>query len=239
MKMNVYSKTAKEYFDSLVYGILKKFVWPFLYKKGDGYDAARYWKDRLEKYGMSMAGVGVESFSDKRNLLMYQESARFIKGVLFRENIDFHTTSVLEIGCGNGFYTGILRDLGVKNYTGIDIVNILFPQLCEIFPDYEFIKKDISKDAVSGKYDLIVMINVLEHIVTDAGYDIAANNLKSCINDNGIIVLGPIMGRSRKRLFYLRDWSMGDTKYRFKNYIFEEIKPFRYGTLIVIRKKKD
>ena len=115
MKMYRHRKTANEYFDTLIYGAFKKFFGPFLYKKGDGYDASRYWKDRLEKHGMSMAGVGVESFSEKRNLLMYQESAQSIRELLFRENIEFDSVSVLDVGCGNGFYTGILRGLGVKN----------------------------------------------------------------------------------------------------------------------------
>ena len=228
-----------EYINFIRNGIYKIFIGPLIYGREGSYDAERYWEERLKKHGMSMAGVGVESFSEKRNLLMYQESARSIKEVLFRENIGFDSVCVLEVGCGNGFYTGILRDLGVKNYTGIDITDTLFPKLCGIFPGYEFIKKDVSKDAVQGKYDLIVMIDVLEHIVTDAGYDNAANNLKGCINNNGIIVLGPIMDNSRKRLFYLRDWSVEDTKYRFEGYTLEEIKPFRYGTLVVIRKKKD
>ena len=50
----------------------KKFIGPKRYGQGNDYDAARYWEDRLSKYGdSSLKGVGDEGKSEEDNIREY------------------------------------------------------------------------------------------------------------------------------------------------------------------------
>lgn len=174
------------------------------YGAGNDYDAAKYWHDRFSKYGLSLKGAGNEGISEEENEKIYAEAAKVFTDLCRKEDIDFHNVSVLEIGCGTGFYTQLLHDLGVKSYTGVDITDVLFPKLRKKFPRFKFIKKDVTSDKLEGKYDLIIMIDVIEHIVKESKLSFAMENVKNCLSHNGVFIVTPIMKVSKKQLFYLR-----------------------------------
>lgn len=218
--------------------LYKKTIGPLKYSKKDDYEASRYWHDRLSKYGLSFKGAGHEGLTEAQNKKMYEEAAKVFTGLCNRKDINFHNAKVLEIGCGNGFYTKLLYDLGAKDYVGIDITDVLFPELKRNFPEYKFIKKDITKDRIEGKFDLILMIDVIEHIVNKDKLTSALDNVKNCLSDNGIFVVSPIKERSKRHLFYVRWWSQDDIKQRFNGYIFRDLIPFRNGDLLIVERNE-
>ena len=216
--------------------LFKAIIGPIKYRERDGYNAARYWHDRFTRYGLSPRGAGDESLSQEENSRMYEEAARVFTRVCRRKGVDFENVSVLDIGCGNGFYTGLLRDLGVADYVGIDITDVLFAELIKRFPKFSFIKKDITTDTIDGSYNLIVMIDVIEHIVTEAKLSFAMENIKNSLAANGIFAVSPIMDVSKRHLFYNRLWSFEDIQQRFTGYELPELVPFRGNQLLTIRK---
>ncbi len=145
-------------------GFQKPIFGAFVYGKGDDYDASKYWHDRFSSYGVSFRAVGDEGFSEEENLRMYEEVAKIFIDVCQNQQIDFQNINVLEVGCGTGFYTKLLYELGVKKYLGVDITDVFFPALREKFPEFQFLKKDITKDTLELKFDLVVMIDVIEHM---------------------------------------------------------------------------
>jgi 2-polyprenyl-3-methyl-5-hydroxy-6-metoxy-1,4-benzoquinol methylase len=209
---------------------------PLKYGKGNDYDSYQYWHDRFSKYGLSLRSAGDEGLREKENERMYAEAARVFIDLCQREDIDFENVHALEIGCGTGFYTKLLHDLGVKNYVGVDITDIFFSELRTTFPHFKFAKKDITLDQVKGEFDLIVMIDVIEHIVNEDKLSCSMNNVKACLRDGGVFILAPIASMSRRHLFYLRSWALEDIKRRFTGHIFSELVPFRSGYIVVIRK---
>lgn len=220
----------KRAFEKLVLG-------PFRYRRGRGYDAERYWGDRFRKYGRSLRAAGHEGLSERENEEMYRAAAEAFETICAQQGIEFGRARVLEVGCGVGFYTRLLRDLGVARYVGMDITDALFPELRGEFPTYEFVKGDVCADAIAGEYDLVVMIDVTEHIVEEDKLAAALANIRGALAQGGTFILGQPRQKSDRPLFYLRFWSMRDITSRFPGDEVGEPLPFRTGYLLPIRKR--
>jgi len=74
--------------------------------------------------------------------------------------------AILEIGCGEGFVLRALRDAGVRcPMRGIDFSPEAVADARLRVPDAEFDVQDAAKLAADGeRYDLVLMIEVLEHL---------------------------------------------------------------------------
>ena len=60
-----------------------------------------------------------------------------------------------------------MLERGANHYLGIDITDKLFEQLRETLPTAEFRQLDITSQRLDGLYDLITMIDVTQHIVSE------------------------------------------------------------------------
>jgi SAM-dependent methyltransferase len=209
---------------------------PLRYRTEDGYDAERYWRDRLKRYGPLLKGPGDEGLSESDNRRLYDEATATLLDACSREGVDFAQCRVLEVGCGNGIFTRLCRNQGVIHYTGMDVTDALFVEFRGRFPGYEFVKGDITRSVPSGKYDLVLVIDVLEHITTDLGLDLAMNSLRNCLNEDGTLVVAlPISDRiARTNLFYLRFWTQEELFRRLGDLSVTQQRPFRLGTLYTL-----
>lgn len=212
----------------------KTFVAPLKYRTKDGYDAARYWSDRFARYGSSLKGVGDEGLSEQTNRAMYEKASAAFRDLCRQEGIDIASARVLEIGCGNGFYTALLKEQGVSHYLGLDITDTLFPTLTARFPGFQFNRQDITTDVLEGTFDLILMIDVIEHIVTEEKLDFAMSNVQRCLAGNGKFMVAPVVAQRRHSLFYVRFWTVDDIKNRLSACLFGEPKPFRDDSLLIV-----
>lgn len=220
-------------------GFLKYFILHAKYRhKGNDYDAARYWQDRFYKYGKSLKGVGDEGLSEEQNQKMYAQAASVFQGILQRGGIDLQKAKVLEIGCGTGFFTGILNELGVNDYTGLDITDVLFDDLKRKFPHYKFILRDITQAILPDKYDLIIMIDVLEHIVDESKFNFAMDSIRQVLTDNGIFLAGPLLKKRQKHLFHVHFWTVDDVRRKFPVFLALDTIPFRNGFIVCMQNKK-
>lgn len=211
----------------------KTFVASLKYRTKDGYDAARYWSDRFARYGSSLKGVGDEGLSEQTNRAMYEKASAAFLDLCRQERIDIASARVLEIGCGNGFYADLLKEQGVSHYQGLDITDTLFPTLMARFPGFQFIRQDITTDVLEGAFDLILMIDVIEHIVTEEKLDFAMSNVQRCLAGDGKFMVAPIAAQRRHSLFYVRFWTVDDIKSRLSACLFNEPKPFRDDSLLI------
>lgn len=216
--------------------LYKSIIGRLKYGRGGDYDAERYWHDRFSRYGLSAQGAGDEGLSEQENEVMYAEAGRVFTALCQEEGLYFPSLRVLEIGPGSGFYTELLRGFGVRDYVGADITDVLCPELRRKFPEFSFVKKDITRDTVDGKFDLILMIDVIEHIVSEEKFSCAMENVKKCLLENGTFMVAPITKTSKRHLFYVRWWSMEDIQRRFRGYTFREPVPFRNGHLLIVKK---
>lgn len=216
----------------------KTIIDPVKYGKHKDYDARKYWDNRLSKYGLSIKGSGDEGLSIEENERTYESVAEKFLTLCKKWEINFQQSDVLEIGCGSGFYTQLLYRMGVISYVGVDITDTLFLHHQERFPSYEFKQKDITVDTLNDKYDVIIMIDVIEHIVNDEKFSFAMNNIKNSLKDTGIFIVSPVLKKNKKHLFYVRHWTLEDVISYFEGYVFSEPVPFRDGHIIAVRKQE-
>lgn len=198
----------------------KLFIYPLQYKTGDGYDAEKYWHLRLSKYGTGLQGVGEEGRTEADNEARYHRVCGIFKEVCREVVTDPAASRVLEIGVGTGRMTEVLYELGIQHYLGVDITEALFPSLTEKFAgrDFHFSRANIVQDPVEGMFDLIVIIDVIEHIVEDHHFTSAMDHLKACLNPGGTIIIAPIVAKNRRIQFYERHWDQSDLDKNFAGY---------------------
>ena len=216
-------------FNKYIFGTIR-------YKKGKGYDAALYWQDRFNKYRDSIKGPGDEGLTEKENLEIYNQAKKTFLKFCKAKKVSFTKSKVLEIGPGTGFYTEILKSSGVKNYTGLDITDAAFNKLRKKHPAFKFIKRDVTKYSPPERYDLIVMIDVIEHIVEEEKLKKAMENIKKSLKPKGVFILAPVMQRSKKHLFYVRHWTVKDVEALFEDYKVSKPVAFRNGHIVSIRR---
>lgn len=214
----------------------KLLVAPIKYRSANGYDAARYWQDRLSKHGRSLKGVGDEGLSEEENLKMYLEAGQVLLTLCKKEGIDLRSAKVLEIGCGTGYYTQLLSEHGVQSYVGIDITDVFFSDLKDEYPEFSFLRKDITTEDLNGNYDLILMIDVIEHITELKKLNHALNQVKKNLSANGVFIIAPVPKKGRKSLFYVRFWSLEDISRLFNGYRIGIPESFRYSQIVAIKK---
>ncbi len=214
----------------------KTIIGPLKYSKENGYNASQYWKDRFSKYGYSLQGAGDESISSEDNEKVYQSARDEFQAILKQENINLSGSDILEIGVGSAFFTGVLFELGAQKLTGVDITDVLFNQHKEKFPDYTFVKRDITNDTVDGVYDLITMIDVVQHITEEAKVAAAMATIKNCLQPGGKFLIGPLETESQKHHFYVHIWSVETIKHFFDDCNVDREIPFKGSILLVIRK---
>ncbi|MCD4831883.1 MAG: class I SAM-dependent methyltransferase [Anaerohalosphaeraceae bacterium] len=114
---------------------------------------------------------------------------RIMKG--FAKNITFN--SILEIGCGNGYFLKYLLDELNVDVSKIDIAGVdISPNAVDVAKKVlagNFSVLDVSKNTLESKYGLIICSEVLEHI---SDYKSALGNIaKMC---NGYIIISTPCG---------------------------------------------
>lgn len=213
----------------------KLLVGPLKYGTGSRFDPSRFWRDRYSKYGLSLQGSGDEGFSEAENRAMYERAAAAFLEACRRAGVSLAGRRVLDIGCGTGFYTALLREQGVAAYTGVDVTDVLFERHRGRFPGYRFLRADATVEELSGEYDLVIMLDVIQSIVTRERLDFALQNARRAMAPGAAFVVAPLMPETRKHLFYMHFWSRRDLERNFPGYAIGESLPFRNDSIAVIR----
>lgn len=72
--MGLWERFTKDPFGFITRGLYKTIIGPLKYGGRDGYDAARYWRDRFLKHGPSLKAVGDEGLSHAENARVYAQA---------------------------------------------------------------------------------------------------------------------------------------------------------------------
>lgn len=191
--------------------INKLIVYPIKYKRGNGYKEEDYWKDRFNKYGLNIKGPGHEGASLKENTERYKNVIKIFDDVCLNNINNIKTLSTFEIGVGTGLITEAIKRFGITKYLGVDITDVLFNKLEIKFPSYKFMKADITSEInLINKYDFIVIIDVIEHIVEKNKLINAFNSIDKVLNKNGYLIIAPLTNKTAKNQFYEHLWKLND-----------------------------
>ena len=215
----------------------KRVVAPRRYTAGNGrYDARGYWTERLLRYGESLQGPGDEGLNAAENAREYQQALLHFETLCDRLTLDYGQAAVLEIGPGTGYYTDSLFRHGVSSYLGADISGALLPSLGNRFPAFRFVQADVTELPLRSTFDLIVIIDVIEHIVRREDLCKAFASLHSCLAPGGTILLAPVLAHSSRHLFYVHFWSESDISACLPGYEWIDSIDFRTGRLVALRR---
>lgn len=117
---------------------------------------------------------------------------------------------VLDIGCGSGFLCDYALKRGAKQSVGIDIIE---PPGVEVTSAWKFLQVDLEKpawdkliknDANCNEFDLILSLDILEHVSAPWSLLVA---IKALMADNAQLVLTTPNVNSWERLVKPNSWS--------------------------------
>lgn len=143
------------------------------------YEPEKYWQERLSR-DFSLVGAGNLSAGIGYNQWLYKARTRALTKLLKRTEINARGKRVLDIGVGNGFYVDYWKKKGAKSITGIDITEKSVSTLTTKYPEYDFIKADISSEELilKGTFDIITAFDVLFHIIDEDKFEQAISNIR-------------------------------------------------------------
>jgi len=206
------------------------------YGRADGYDAARYWRDRHSRYGFDLRGVGNKGLSDAENRRAYEEAGGTFVALCREAGVRFETARMLDVGCGTGFYAGVFRDRGGRDYTGVDIADVLLPELRERYPDFRFRQQDVTSEPLEEEFDLIAMIDVTQHITDPAKFSFAMRNLRAALAPSGTLILTSWLDEEARRSYYEVSRSIDRYAAELDGCTIGEPVPFRDKFMFAVRK---
>lgn len=209
---------------------------PARYRQGTGYDSARFWRDRFTRLGGTLRAAGDEGLDPAANAAAYARAADQVRRAVVRSGLVLAESRVLEIGPGAGFYADLIAAAGVRHYSALDITDALFSDLRARHPSFRFLRQDITETTIDGTYDLVLMIDVLEHIVEPARCGRALDHLARSVRPGGHLLLAfPPEGSGRVNLFYLHFWPRAQVLSHFPGWAQVTDEPFRDGLLLGLR----
>lgn len=110
------------------------------------------------------------------HIARYAFAARYVQG-----------KRVLDIACGSGYGSSILRDAGALHVDGVDVDEAAVASARATFgrDELQFSVGDIRTFA-AAPYDVVVSFETIEHV---REYDQALNNLRHLLVDGGTLIL--------------------------------------------------
>ena len=138
------------------------------------------------KNGSIKLGMGASHTyrEDTRRLLFVMSRYKFVSKMF--SGFD----NVLEVGCGDGFGTKIIKQ-EVNTVHGIDFDPIFIDSARSTICDnnISFETKDILTSPMENKYSGIYSLDVMEHIHKD-NEDLFIKNIKDSLQKNGVVIIG-------------------------------------------------
>jgi SAM-dependent methyltransferase len=150
-----------------------------------------YWETRLKK-SFGLEAVGYLGLGKQYNRWLYRVRRRVFLRQMKSLGVDFSGAEVLDVGSGTGFYIDRWKELGVKKAIGTDITNVSVAALQRKYPGDEFYQLDIGNDLGSmreRRFDMVSAFDVLFHIVDDARFARAIQNINFILKPGGVFVL--------------------------------------------------
>jgi glycosyltransferase involved in cell wall biosynthesis/SAM-dependent methyltransferase len=153
------------------------------------YNAKEYWERRFSER-FSLCAVGHQGFSERYNRYMYKLKKRSLEIALRQYGIRAKGQSVLDIGCGNGFFVDYYARNG-SHVTGVDITDKSVKTLSAKFPSCVFVRADIGSADIglSDTYDIVNAFDVLYHIIDDEAFNRAIANIGIRCKNGGWVLL--------------------------------------------------
>ncbi len=153
------------------------------------FDATKYWHERHRIPGHGIRAVGLDGYTIEENEKLYAEKGLQMAGYLAADFADLTRIKMLDLGCGQGHYAKVARNLSIGTYTGVDFGSTVLGELANRYPGFNFITGDITTDSpiFDEKYDAILLIDVIYHIVDDTKFKKLLANIQRSAKAGSVI----------------------------------------------------
>jgi len=148
------------------------------------YDPNQYWADQLGRFGPDLRGPGKGGLSEQENAELYRHGEQALEKLTNMLKINWGGRFG-EIGPGNGYWLNWLTQHRATDYTAFDITDVLFPLLREKWPHARLIRHDITMGPLPDNFDVLLMIDVTQHIMDEQGFTRAIANCRRAIKPGG------------------------------------------------------
>lgn len=116
---------------------------------------------------------------------------RYLGGIHLMLNAlkEYKFNSLCDLGCGDGFFLRhVAERYKNKNLIGIDYDRNAISLARALNPSLEFINTDITQNEFNNRYDIVTMIEVLEHILPGS-LSTFLDNAASLLNSDGVLLI--------------------------------------------------
>lgn len=151
------------------------------------YRPREFWQQRLSEH-FDLRGTGETGLSLAFNEACYRLRREVLDRALARASVTLEGCSVLDVGCGTGFFTGHYLDRGAR-VTGLDIAPASIERLSARFPAARFVLVDVSEASLEERYDVVNAFDVLYHITDDARWERALRTLARAVRPGGVLLV--------------------------------------------------
>jgi SAM-dependent methyltransferase len=151
------------------------------------YQPREFWDQRLSEQ-FDLRGTGETGLSLRYNRACYALRRSVLDRTLREAGMDPRDMSVLDVGCGTGFFTAYYLERGAR-VTGLDIAPTAVTRLSERHPEARFMLGDVSEVAIEDRYDVVNAFDVLYLITDDAKWETAVRHLARAVGSRGAILL--------------------------------------------------
>jgi len=151
---------------------------------------------------------------------IYLDRSDYFKRILKEKHKDAGQISLLDYGCGDGYWTHFFSRLNYcSKIVGVDYNKLRIGRAQEKVKNAVFFVDDLNNDlSYLGKFDVIFCSQVIEHIPDD---EIFLKKLKQHLNTGGILILGtPNEGSHLHRLNYFIHKNVKTESDHFRYYTF-------------------
>ena len=177
------------------------------------YDNRSYWTSLHEELKGELKAVGHPFLSDSMNRLKYESEAETVlvglKMIMdvFRQ-ADRSNLSVLDIGAGYGYWTGLVYDLLSRNgfsvhASALDVSADALEVLKERFPQIKPIRADLTTlppDKFEEAYDFVFSCYCLHHLTRAGDFMNALQFAGRSVNPGGfLLIMDPVLTRPFSR----------------------------------------
>jgi len=151
------------------------------------YRPREFWDRRLSEQ-FDLRGTGESGLSIAYNQACYALRAATLDRCLRDHGVDPRGRTVLDVGCGTGFFTAFYLARGAK-VTGIDIAPTSIERLRARHPEATFVLADVSETPAPGRYDLVNAFDVLYHVVDEGRWEAALAHLADAVVPGGLLLV--------------------------------------------------
>lgn len=163
------------------------------YGRSGGYDAAAFWEDQHRRFGSDFRAVADRPEDETGR---YPAQRQAFLDFITTLGCDLDGASCIELGCGNGFWAGVVRAAGAASYRGFDISAAAVRHCQSGIPDGTFDCLDLSRGTMPEglQADVVFSIDVLQHVVEPELVERFLRNMAIATKPGGMLILTSYLG---------------------------------------------